>query len=158
MSRLRASCFDNFEEIVAGVALIIVVLAVCWGVITRYITEQPATWAGEVAGIAFAWSIFIGSSAALKRGMHVSIDMLVIFLPPAGRRVVAIVGDVIVLAFLAIVLALAVEFTAEAWDNPTSVLRIPLSTIYLSVVVGFACLLVRYVQAALARLRAPQGI
>lgn len=157
MSRLRASCLANFEEIIAGVALVIVVLAVCWGVVTRYITEQPATWAGEVAGIAFAWMIFIGSSAALKRGMHVSIDMLVIVLPARARRIVAIVGDIIVLAFLTVGLYLAVEFTAEAWDNPSSVLRIPLSTIYLSVVVGFACLLLRYVQAMLVRLRAPQS-
>jgi TRAP-type C4-dicarboxylate transport system permease small subunit len=157
MSRLRASCLANFEEIVAGAALIIVVLAVCWGVITRYITAQPATWAGEVAAIAFAWSIFIGSSAALKRGMHVSIDMLVIVLPPPARRVVTIVGDVIVLIFLAIGLGLAIEFTAEAWDNPSSVLRIPMSTIYLSVVVGFASLLLRYAQMALARLRTPES-
>jgi TRAP-type C4-dicarboxylate transport system permease small subunit len=156
MSRLRASCFDNFEEIVAGVALVIVVLAVCWGVITRYITAQPATWAGEVAGIAFAWTIFIGSSAALKRNMHVSIDMLVIFLPAPARRVVAIVGDIIVLAFLLLVFILAVEFTIEAWDNPSSVLRIPLSTIYSSVVVGVACLLLRHSQMSLSRLRAPQ--
>ena len=36
---------DQFEEIVACVALVVVVLAVSWGVLTRYITAQPAAWA-----------------------------------------------------------------------------------------------------------------
>lgn len=144
MSRLRASLVDQFEEILAGTALVIVVLSVCWGVVTRYITEQPATWAGETAAIAFAWMVFIGASAALKRGMHVHIDMVLIFLPPAPRRIVMLAADAVVLAFLAIGLALAVEFAIDSWDNPTSVLRLPLSTVYAAVMVGFACLLWRY--------------
>ena len=36
---------DQFEEIVASGSLIVVVASVCWGVISRYITEQPAAWA-----------------------------------------------------------------------------------------------------------------
>lgn len=143
MDRPRA-WHDNFEECLAGAALVIVVLAVCWGVVTRYITAQPAAWAGEVAAIAFAWTVFVGSSAALKRGMHVNIDMLLIFLPPPARRVVVLASDAIVLAFLVIGLGLAVEFAIDSWDNPTSVLRLPLSTVYAAVMVGFACLLWRY--------------
>lgn len=144
MSRPRALLLDQFEEILAGAALIVVVLAVCWGVITRYVTAEPATWAGEVAAIAFAWLIFIGASAALKRAMHVHIDMLLILLPEAPRRAVTLAGDAIVLVFLAIGLVLAAAFSIDSWDSPTSVLRLPLSIVYGSVVVGFACLLWRY--------------
>jgi choline dehydrogenase-like flavoprotein len=48
------------------------------------------------------------------------------------------------LVFLAIGLVLATEFSIDSWDSPTSVLRLPLSIVYSSVVVGFACLLWRY--------------
>ncbi len=144
MSRPRALLLDQFEEILAGAALIVVVLAVCWGVVTRYVTAEPATWAGEVAAIAFAWLIFVGASAALKRGMHVHIDMLLILMPEAPRRIVTLAGDAIVLVFLAVGLVLAMEFSIDSWDSPTSVLRLPLSIVYSSVVVGFACLLWRY--------------
>lgn len=144
MSRLRALLVEQFEEILAGAALVVVVLAVCWGVVTRYVTAEPATWAGEVAAIAFAWLIFVGASAALKRAMHVHIDMLLILLPEAPRRAVTLAGDAIVLVFLAVGLVLAVEFSIDSWDSPTSVLRLPLSIVYGSVVAGFACLLWRY--------------
>ncbi|HEX6978950.1 MAG TPA: TRAP transporter small permease [Alphaproteobacteria bacterium] len=143
----------NIEEIIAGSALVVVVLSVCWGVLTRYITAQPAAWAGELAAMAFAWVVFVGAGAALKRSMHISIDMFVTALPPVPRRAVNAAADAVVLLFLAYGLFLAVEFTAEAWTNPSSVLRIPMSVVYAAVVVGFASLMVRYIQAALARWR-----
>jgi TRAP-type C4-dicarboxylate transport system permease small subunit len=156
MPRARSpSLVRNFEEIVAGAALIVVVLAVCWGVLTRYITEQPAAWAGEVAAMSFAWLVFIGASAALKRSMHVSIDMLVVALPAALQRVAMMIADLVVVVFLLVGVVLAAEFVVDTFDNPSSVLRIPLSIIYVPVVIGFVCLLLRYVEAARTRYRLP---
>ena len=139
------------EEAIAGVALVVVILVTCWGVITRYVTEQPATWTGEVAGIAFAWLVFIGAAACFKYGMHVAIDMLVMALPTALRRVLMAVVDVLVLGFLATLFVLAVQFSIDAWSDPTSVLRLPRSVTYVSVVVGSACMAVRYAQGAWRR-------
>ena len=77
----RPSPLRHFEEAVSGLALVVIVGATCWGVLTRYITSQPAAWASEVAGIAFAWLVFVGAAAGFKYGMHVTIDMLVALLP-----------------------------------------------------------------------------
>jgi len=139
------------EEAIAGAALVVVVLVTCWGVVTRYVTEQPATWTGEVAGIAFAWLVFLGAAAGFKYGMHVAIDMLVVALPVPLRRVLMAFVDVLVLAFLAILFVLAVQFSIDAWTDPTSVLRLPRSVTYVSVVVGSACMAVRYGQSAWRR-------
>jgi TRAP-type C4-dicarboxylate transport system permease small subunit len=144
---------DNVEEIVAGAALIVVVASVCWGVITRYLTEQPATWSGEVAAIGFAWVVFIGASAGFKHRMHVSIDMLMQFIPAGLRVPVERALDVVVVAFCAYVAWLGVCFTGENWDNPTSVLRLPMSIIYAAVTLGFALMTFRYAQAAWPRWR-----
>ena len=142
-----------FEEGVAGSALVVVVLVTCWGVVTRYVTQDPATWAGEVAGIAFAWMVFLGAAACFKYGMHVAIDMLVVALPAPLRRALMALVDVLVLAFLAILFVLAVQFSIDAWTDPTSVLRLPRSVTYVSVVIGSACMAVRYVQCAWRRWR-----
>jgi TRAP-type C4-dicarboxylate transport system permease small subunit len=150
---LVLALLDSFEEIVAGAALVIVVLSVCWGVITRYLTEQPATWSGEVAAIGFAWLVFVGASAGFKHRMHVSIDMLVQFLPARVRLQVDRVLDIVVVAFCAYVAWLGVVFTAENWDNPTSVLRLPMSIVYAAVTLGFAMMTFRYAQTAWPRWR-----
>lgn len=144
--------FRHAEEILAGIALVIVVAAVCWGVLTRYVTAQPAAWAGELAQIAFAWTVFLGAAACFKYGMHISIDMLVNRLPFAARRTLQFLTDLLVLAFLAYVAWLAVLFNIQAMSDPTSVLRLPRTVIYASVLVGVSFMMIRQAQLCLRRL------
>ena len=146
-----------FEEIVSGAALVVVVFSACWGVVTRYITEQPATWTGEVAAIAFAWLVFVGAAAGFKYGMHVAIDMVVALLPPPPRRLLMAAADLLVMLFLLTLLVLAVEFSINAWGDPTSVLRLPRTVTYGSVVVGSLCMVLRYGRTAWRRWRGLPG-
>jgi TRAP-type C4-dicarboxylate transport system permease small subunit len=146
--------FNHFEEIVAGTALVVVVLSASWGVVTRYLTKTPATWAGELATLAFAWVVFVGASAVFKHGGHVSIDMLIGFLPPRWRARIQAAMDAVVLVFCAAVTLLAVRVTMQNWDNPTSVMRLPIALIYLSLVVGFGMMALRQGEVALSRWRA----
>jgi TRAP-type C4-dicarboxylate transport system permease small subunit len=150
LSFLRA--LDHVEEIVACTALVAVVAAVCWGVLTRYVTAQPAPWAGEVAQMGFAWVVFMGAAAGLKRGMHVSIDLLTARLPRALRLPLEIALDLGLLAFFVYVAWLGVGFTVDNWDNPSPVLRLPLSIVYASVTAGFALMALRHSTALLRRL------
>jgi TRAP-type transport system small permease protein len=156
-SRFVAKPLARFEEIVAGAALVVVIFAACWGVVTRYVTAEPATWSGEVAAIAFAWLVFVGAAAGFKYGMHVAIDMVVTSLPDGLRRALMAAADLVVIAFLLTVLVLAVEFSIDAWGDPTSVLRLPRTVTYASVVVGGLCMLLRYAGTAWRRWRGLPG-
>jgi TRAP-type C4-dicarboxylate transport system permease small subunit len=143
--------FRHAEETLAGIALVVVVGAVCWGVLTRYVTSQPAAWAGEVAQIAFAWTVFLGAAAGFKYSMHISIDMLVTLFPAGVRRIVQLLTDLLVLAFLGYVIWLAILFNIQAWSDPTSVLRLPRTVTYASVLVGVAFMALRQGQLCLLR-------
>ncbi|WGF88706.1 TRAP transporter small permease [Marinivivus vitaminiproducens] len=154
-SRLRtgAALVREPEALIAGVALVVVVMSTAWGVITRYLTAQPTPWTGEVAAIAFAWVVFVGSAAGFKHGMHVSIDMLVAKLPMALQTALRWAVDLLLLAFFAYVVWLGIGFTQQNWTNPTPVLRLPSSIIYVAVPIGFASMLVRHVLALVGRVR-----
>jgi TRAP-type C4-dicarboxylate transport system permease small subunit len=143
----------NAEEIVAGGALVVVVLAVCWGVITRYVTAQPAAWAGEVAAFAFAWCVFIGSAAVAKRGGHVSIDMLTAAFPAPVQRAIRFGAQALSIAFCAVASALALQFSLANLDNPSAVLRLPLAVLYMAPAAGFALMALRLAEAMRARPR-----
>ncbi len=134
-------------------ALLIVVAAVSWGVITRYVTAQPAAWAGEIAGIAFAWLVFFGAAAGFRHGSHVSIDLLVRGLPDSSRRAFESFADALVLAFLAALAWLALEFCVQAWLDPTSVLRLPRTIFYAPVFLASLCMLIGHTSRVLGRLR-----
>ena len=142
---------DQFEEIVASVAIVVVVLSVGWGVLTRYVTSQPATWAGEIATLAFAWVVFFGASACIKYQMHPTIDLLLNRLPRGLRRVVAGLNHLLLLAFCGFMVWFGTRFAIDAWESPSAVLRLPMTWLYGPVAFCFALMIVRYLQVLAGR-------
>lgn len=150
------------DEAIAVAALLATVGAVGWGVVTRYVTAQPAVWASEVAAIAFAWLTFFGASACFRHNAHPSIDMLVRRLPPGPRRVARLGADLLVAAFLAYFCWLGLTFSIAAWDNPTAVLRVPMTVVYGPVALASAMMLARHlagmVRSARGAEQAPERV
>ena len=142
---------DQFEEIVASVAAVVVILSVTWGVLTRYITAQPAAWAGEVATLAFAWVVFFGASACIKYHMHPTIDLLVKRFPDKLRRLVAGMNHALMLSFCGFMVWFGTRFAIDAWESPSAVLRLPLTWLYGPVAFCFGLMIVRYLQVLAGR-------
>ena len=137
---------DQFEELVASLAVVVIVLSVSWGVITRYITEQPAAWASEIATLAFAWLVFFGAAACVKYGLHPAIDMLIIRLAPGAQQICRWVNHALVLGFCGFMVIFGTRFAIDAWSNPSPVLRLPLTWLYGPVAFCFGLMALRYVQ------------
>jgi TRAP-type C4-dicarboxylate transport system permease small subunit len=142
---------DQFEEIVASAATVVVILSVTWGVLTRYITAQPATWASEIATLAFAWVVFFGASACLKYHMHPSIDLLVKHFPGRVRLLVVGLNHLLMLSFCGFMAWFGTRFAIDAWESPSAVLRLPLTWLYGPVAFCFALMIVRYLQVVAGR-------
>ena len=150
-ARLSDGILKNAEEIVASLALIAVVVSTSWGVFTRYVSAQPATWSAEIAAAGFCWMIFFGAAAVTKRGPHVSIDVLVMTFPPAARRVLARAVDLVLTAFLAWLTLLATQFTIDSWGTPMPSLRWPYSIHYAGAALGLAAMTLRQAQTTWRR-------
>jgi TRAP-type C4-dicarboxylate transport system permease small subunit len=143
--------FDQFEEIVASVAVVVIIGSVSWGVITRYITAQPAAWASEVATLGFAWAIFFGASACIKYKLFPTIDMLVIRMPPGLQAAIRVMNHALLLAFFAFMTWFGVRFAIDTWDSPSPVLRMPQTFLYGPVAFCSALMAVRYLQVLSGR-------
>ncbi|WP_306119811.1 MULTISPECIES: TRAP transporter small permease [unclassified Roseitalea] len=144
---------SRWEETLAVVALCVVVVAVSYGVITRHVTQTPATWATELASLSFTWVVFLGAAGAMRRHMHVSVDAITRILPRAVAGPLAWLADLLVLAFLAYTLWLAFGIMIDANERPSPVLRISFTWVYLAVVLSFGSMLVHHVLHMLERLR-----
>jgi TRAP-type transport system small permease protein len=142
---------DQFEEIVASSAVVVVIFSVSWGVLSRYVTAQPAAWAGEVATLAFAWVVFFGAAACVKYHMHPTIDLLIARLSSAPRAVVAFINHALVLGFCGFMVWFGTRFAIDAWDSPSAVLQVPLTWLYGPVAFCFALMIVRYLQVLAGR-------
>lgn len=141
-----ATLADRFEEVVAAAAVVVIIASVGWGVVTRYVTAQPAAWASEIATLAFAWVVFFGAAACVKYRMHPAIDVLVERLPEGMGRAVRVFNHVLLLSFFAFMTWFGTRFAIDAWDSPSPVLRMPQTWLYGPVALCSALMAVRYLQ------------
>lgn len=153
MTRRRYTPLDHAEEAIAAAALAVVVFAVGWGVITRYVTAQPAAWASEIATIGFAWVVFFGSVAAVRQRLHPAVDMPLGWLPAPVARATGLLADLLMLAFFAFMAFFGTRFAIDAWTNPSPVLRMPMTVLYGPVALCSALMLVRHLQVIAERTR-----
>ena len=70
--------------------------------------------------------------------------MLVQRLPPGPQRLVRLGVDLLVAAFLGYFCWMGVEFSISAWDNPTAVLRVPMTVVYGPITLATAMMLARH--------------
>lgn len=75
----------HIEEIIAVIAIFVMMCAVFFNVLMRYLFRSPTAWSDELAMICLAYVTFVGGAAAYKRNLHFGIDILVDKLPVAGR-------------------------------------------------------------------------
>lgn len=145
-ARARSLLEWPVEDVVAGVCMVLVVGAVLWGVLTRYVFPQPAAWSYEVATIGFAWLTFFGAAAGVRYRLHSDIDVFVAMFPPAWQRAVDLFNFWLLSAFFA---ALAIFFAFHAVDahkSTTIALNLPRSIIYAPLAIASALMLLRHVQ------------
>ena len=86
--------------------------------------------------------MFLGASAAFKRKMHIGIDLLVTKAPPALRKSLEILANAIILSFIGYMVYIGLIFSFNAYKQPTSVLRIPNTYVYMAVPVAFGLMFI----------------
>ena len=137
---------NNIEEILASIAITTVVLSAFYGVISRYILNNPVAWSNEVATISFTWTVFLGAAAAWKHNKHIHIDLAYNIMPAFLKKISDIVRNIILSIFFIFVLYLAIKFTITAYNKPTAILRIPFSYVDASIVLCFTSIIIRSIQ------------
>jgi TRAP-type C4-dicarboxylate transport system permease small subunit len=149
--------FGSFEQVVMSVALVVLLGAISWGVLSRYVVATPATWVEEVASISFAWLIFVGAAEVHRRWQHVSVDLLTSLLPSSVQRPLGIAVEVLVIAFCAYAAFLGAAQAYVSHSSTTSILRIPLSVSYVGLTLGFFLMAFRGLQHLVWRGRRTSG-
>ncbi|NRA86061.1 MAG: TRAP transporter small permease subunit [Rhizobiales bacterium] len=138
---------EKLEDVTAALALVIVLFSVIWGILSRLLPVETAVWSIELSGVVFTWAVFIGSSAAYRRGMHVSIPIIIDLLPKVLHFLIFIIVQIIVFIFLLYVVYLSGLLMIESANRPSPVLRIPFTFVYLPV--ALSCLSIALTTARL---------
>lgn len=132
LSRI-GNIYNNLEEYLLVVSLVINVLLVFLQVIMRTVFKNSLTWSEELSRYIFIWQIWLGASIALKYNEHIRATLIYSFLK--NKKVQAAIGllaDLIWFLFCAYMVVNGKDLLVSmaARRAVSSGLRLPLVYVY----------------------------
>ena len=151
---------EVFSTWAAGACLLVNIGVVLFGIVMRYGFESSPIWTDELARYALIWAVMLAGAAALRRGEHMQIDIVVDALPRGAARIVEVLRRLAILAVLGFMTVMGAYYAHKVWPMSTLALNVPRTIPTASVPVGMGLMLLQYVllQIAGARLRAPDQV
>jgi len=143
------------ERVLIALSALIAVV-VFLQVVFRYLLRQPLFWSEELPRYLLIWMSFLAAALAQKSEAHINISLALAPLPSAWRRAVRILTNLIILAFLVVLVysgALVVGITAS---HRSTALQIPMAAVYLALPVGAALMSIYLVLQIVHDLTGPQ--
>lgn len=90
---------DEIEETCIALCLGLMTLITFANVIARYVFNSNILWALELTVFLFAWLVLMGASYAVKKQIHIGVDVVVNAVSPGKRKVLALLSVSACLAF-----------------------------------------------------------
>lgn len=135
---------EIFSTWTAAACLVVNIGVVLFGIVTRYGFAASPIWVDELARYALIWAVMLAGAAALRRGEHMQIDIVVDALPAGLARVVDIARRIVVVGVLAFMTVMGVYYAHKIWGMSTLALNIPRTIPTASVPAGMGLMLVQY--------------
>ena len=135
---------DKIEVAVASLVLLVLICVTFFGVLMRYIFNNPFTWEEELQLACMVWITFLAAPAAFRTKSHVAIEILVDALPKIVECLIPVVVYVVLIYFF---------FRSQNYiavmlrtNRKTPILMIPYSTIYAVAPVSIVLMLISYTE------------
>jgi tripartite ATP-independent transporter DctM subunit len=129
-------------ELPAALLVLAELLLLLANVIFRYVLNMPLNWGDELASLLFIWLAMLGVVIALRRGEHMRLTVFVSKMTPSMRAFSHCLVNVIVVAFVLMLIGPAWEYAQDQWPIITPALEIQGTFRVASIVVGAALMLV----------------
>lgn len=107
----------DFMAFLAGVLLVGAVLIVCFEIWMRYFARKPQVWTVEVCEYILFAIAFLGAPWLLKKGGHVSIDIIAAQMGPKAQIYLGLFSKAMGILISAIVCGFSM---ATSWDSYVS--------------------------------------
>ena len=135
MKKCLQGVLARIEEVAALSLLALMSGATFANVIGRYVFNSPIEWAEEFSRYSFIWLVFMAAVVATTRKKHITINLLVNYLPQNGQSFCRALVDLTTLSLMAILIYYGWVMVRAA-TQPTASLGIPQYWVYMAVPVS----------------------
>lgn len=123
MGELYSSFMDILYRIsmwVAGIALLVMVAVIPVGIFARYVMNSALDWPEPVAILCMVTFTFIGAAVSYRAGSHIAVSMMTDRLGETGRRICAVIADIMLMAISIFILWYGISLCMDLWDQPVA--------------------------------------
>ena len=133
------------------IILVLLNLIVALQVFSRYVLNHSLFWSEELARYLFIWLVFLSAAMVLRQDRHIQVSAVVDRLPASMKRVVIILGDILMLAFVLVVFVEGIRLANMVRTVLTAAMEIPWSFVYLGIILGMGLMLLALLGSLWAR-------
>ncbi len=116
--------------------LCVIIVSSCLQVYTRYVMGSAVTGTEELGRYCFIWMSMFGGSICVGKWLHPSISILTDALGARMKRWSDLLLNLLVIIVAAVLVVKGMEMVSVTTRQLSSVMRIPMSLVYLSVPLG----------------------
>lgn len=148
LRKMLAAAYEDFEKYFCAFILAILVLGLGLQVFFRYVLNASLSWSEELSRFCFIWSIYLGSSLAVKREQHVRVTAQYLLIPKKWRFAVWMFTDFIWAAFNIVFAIEGIGLVRHAFQFPEISPALEWNTAWLYMVIpaGFILMTLRMIQ------------
>ncbi|SBV95624.1 Tripartite ATP-independent periplasmic transporter DctQ component [uncultured delta proteobacterium] len=163
MLKKYSAFLDQLDKVLClllGALSAAMVVVILYQVVLRYCFAAANVWAEELARFMFVWVATLGASVAIRRNVHLRVDLIVDTLKPRSRYILQIVTYTLILLFLLYLCRLGVDLMGRTMINKSAGLRVPMAVPYAAIPVGGAFMVlacVEFIAKKVAALRELSG-
>lgn len=131
---------DRVVQVVSflgGLLMVVLTLVVFMAVVSRYVFGLPIRATGELAGLIFAWLVFITVIAVTYRENNIAVTYFRSLLPTPVQKVAELVTKLITFGFVVALLYSSFQLSMAVINRPLPSLRISSAWLNGSVAVAF---------------------
>jgi len=129
-------------EGVAGALVLVEVVVLLIGVISRFVFHRPLVWVDELASLCFLWLAMLGAVIALLRREHMGLTAIVTRFGPGKQAATQALSLAVIALFLGMILPWAYDYARDEWAIETPALGLHNTYRAAAMPVGIALMLI----------------
>jgi TRAP-type C4-dicarboxylate transport system permease small subunit len=129
---------EKIVSYLAGLTLAAFTAIILIEVLFRYYLHIPLSWPNELSILLFQWMVFLGAPVALRRGLHFTIEVVVLMLPKLVQRVLAKLAVLVALGVGMSLTVLSYQMVASTWHTTYTSLPIPVAAAFIAAMISGA--------------------
>lgn len=101
------------------------------------------TWSEELAKYIFVWVVFIGMCYGIGKGLHIRMELLEEKMPPVIKKLMLIVGDIILILLFIYLLGPSWEYFVSQCSQKVATIPIHMGYVTIVVPISFVLCLIQ---------------